>query len=216
MGAYRRARTNTQRRGVSLVELLVVLAILTAALTLGISGLDAAFKRQRLGSAAESLRTLGDRVRAEMQGRNAPAFLVFGRYVAGAGTDVAVVVDGNGDGDGLDVDANGDGLFDDAANADRVLWRFRVPADVALSNTALDDQSFNTQWGRPSSGPVSAVLMCDFMGRAMIPGSTPNMIAGPATVRLTHREMISERLEPFVTYTLSIEPLFRASIGRTP
>jgi prepilin-type N-terminal cleavage/methylation domain-containing protein len=204
------------RRGVSLVELLVVLAILAIVLTFGISGMNAAFKRQRLGSAADELRTLGDRARAEMQSRNAETFVVFGRYVDGVGTDVAVVADGNGDGDGLDVDANGDGLFDDPVNADRVLWRFRVPADVALSNASLTAQSFNSQWGRPSSGPVSAVLMCDFMGRAMIPGSTPTMIAGPATVRLTHREMLSEQLKPFVTYTVSIEPLFRTSIGRTP
>jgi prepilin-type N-terminal cleavage/methylation domain-containing protein len=216
MAADRTTRNRSGERGVSLVELLVVVAILGIAFLVGLGGVNSALQRQKLGSAAEEIRNLGARALTEMQNRNAATFLVFGRYVAGAGTDVAVVVDGNGDGDGLDVDRDGDGLFDDADNEDRVLWRFRVPAEISLSTTAPDAQSFNTQWARPSSGPVSAALMCDFMGRAMIPGATPQMISGPATVQLTHREMISGRLTPFVTYTVSVGPLFGASIGRVP
>lgn len=216
MAADRTVRNRRGDRGFSLVELLVVVAILGLALVVGLGGVGSALKRQKLGSAAEELRHLGGRALVEMQGRNVATFLVFGRYVDGAGTDVGVVVDGNGDGDGFDVDRDGDGLFDDAGNEDRVLWRFRVPAEVALSTTAPDAQSFNSQWARPSSGPVSAALMCDFMGRAMIPGATPRMISGPATVQITHREMISGGLTPVVTYTVSVGALFGTTIGRVP
>lgn len=215
MAVSRQAPGRSRRRGVTLIELIVVLAILGLALTFGLSGLNSAFKRQRLNTAAEDLKTLAGRALTEMQNRNVPTFLVFGNYIADVGTDVAVVIDTNGNG-AWDVDKNSDGLFDDPDNDDEVLWRTRVPVDVALSSTALATQTFNTQWARPSSGSVSAALMCDFMGRAMIPGATPAMITGPATVQLSHREMITGSLTPQVTYTVSVGPLFKASIARVP
>ena len=216
MTASQLAQGRERRRGFSLIELLIVIIILGLTFTLGLAGLNSVLKRQRLGSAAAELSTLAGRALTEMQNRNASTYLVFGKYVADVGTDVVVSIDGNGDGDGVDVDKNNDGLFNDANNDDRVLWRSRVPADVALSNTALATQTFNTQWARPSSGSASAVLMCDFLGRAMIPGATPAMITGPATVQLSHREMITGSLTPLVTYTVSIQPLFKSTVTRVP
>jgi hypothetical protein len=63
---------------------------------------------------------------------------------------------------------------------------------------------------------VSAALQCDFLGRAVIPGAIPAMITGPATIQLSHREMIAGSLQPLVTYTVSIGPLFKTSIARIP
>ena len=204
------------RRGFSMAELIVVVAIVGLAALIGLSGVNSALKRQRVGTAAEEVKTLVGRAFTEMQNRNVATYLVFGRYVAGTGTDVVVSVDGNGDGDGEDVDKDNDGLFDDGDNEDRVLWRYRVPEDVALSNTALATQTFNAQWFRPSSGPVSAVLMCDFRGRAMIPSAAPQMVNGPATVQFCHRDMIDGSLTPLVTYTVSVAPLFKGSVTRVP
>ena len=42
------------------------------------------------------------------------------------------------------------------------------------------------------------------------------MIPGPATIQFTHREMFEGTLTPFVTYTVSVGPLFKASITRVP
>ena len=215
MTASRQAPFRGRRRGVTLVELLIVIAILGIAFTFGLGGLNSILKRQRLGRAADDVRTVAGRTLTEMQNRNQPTFLAVGKYVANRGTDVAVVLDGNGNGT-LDeaIDPNGDGLFDDAATT-VVLWRARVPVDVALSNTGLATQTFNTQWDRPTTGPVSALLLCDFLGRAVIP-TTGAIITGPATVQLSHREMISGDLTPLVTYTVSIGPLFKTALARVP
>jgi type II secretory pathway pseudopilin PulG len=208
------------------MELLIVIIIIGLTVGLGFSGINSAFKRQRLGSAAGEVATLAGRALTEMQNRNSPTFIAFGKYVARFGTDAAVVLDVNAN---LvcdeAVDPNNDGLFDDAA-ANVVLWRTRIPADVALSNLALNGQTFNGQWARPTAGPVSAALLCDFMGRAMIPSTTvptpPATVSlaavatGPATVQFCHEHMIEGSLTPLVTYTVSIAPLFKATLTRVP
>lgn len=190
------------------------MAVLGIAFTFGLAGLNSSFKRQRLGSAAEEVKTIAGRALTEMQDRNAMTFLAFGKYVAGQGTDVVVVVDANGN-RLLDeaIDPNSDGLFDDGPR-NLVLWRTRLAAEIALSNTDPTAQTFNSNWFRPASGPVSAYLVCDFVGRATLPGIGAPMITGPATVQLAHAEMITGKLKPMVTYTVSVGPLFKSSLTR--
>lgn len=226
MPSSRSAPTRKRRRGFTLVELLVVIAIIGLTVTLGISGIVSALKRQRLASTASEVNNLVTRVYSTMQDQNANVFLAFGKPVAGRGTDVAIVVDAN---ENLvcdeAIDTNNDGLFDEAPR-NLVPFRVRVPADVVFSNTDPTALSFNSQWAKPTgTGPVAAVLLCDFMGRALIPATTaPTPPAagifavptGAATVQLCHTEMITGRLTPLVTYTLSISPLFKTSVRRVP
>lgn len=215
------------RRGFSLVELLFVVAVLGLMFAIGMTTIAATIKRQRVASAAEDLRTLAGRALTTMQDENRTTFLAIGKYVAGTGTDAAVVFDANANNVCDEaIDPNGDGLFFDDAPQNLVPWRIRIPEDVALSNSSPTGQVFNTQWARPSTGPVSAALLCDFMGRAMIPGvTTPTppataaivgMATGPATVQLSHADMISGDLTPLVTYTVAVTPLFKVSIRRVP
>jgi type II secretory pathway pseudopilin PulG len=196
------------------------MAILGITLTLGLSGIVSGLKRQRLATASSEVNTLVTKVYSTMQAENEQTFLVFGKYVANRGTDVAVVVDRtvNGVCDEA-IDPNNDGLFDDAPT-NLVPWRYRIPADIALSNAAANGQTFNAPWRRPATGSISAVILCDFMGRAMTPpeavGGTRAVVNTPATVTLTHADMISGKLTPQVTYTVSIAPLFRSTLRRVP
>lgn len=243
MTASHQAQLRRRRRGFSLIEILVVLLILGIAFTFGLSGLNTALKRQRLNSAAEEVKSLAGRALTESESRNVQTFLVFGKYVDGVGTDVAVVADTNGNGV-LDeaYDPNGDGLLDDASPT-VVLRRTRVPPEVFLI-APID--ATPVQWAAPgaqvqwrvspppgSTTPTfSTAILCDSRGRAMVPGTAdtpnptpppatisgnpPSMIPGPATIQLTHRDMVSGTLTPLVTYTVSIGPLYKAAIARVP
>lgn len=220
MPTGRWAPPGKRRRGFSLIELLVVIVIVGIAAMLGLSGILSALKRQRLGTAASEVNNLVTKTFTTMQSENLQTFLVFGKYVAGSGTDVAVVVDRNENGVADEaIDPGGDGLFDDAPT-DLVPWRVRVPEDVALSNVAANGQVFTGGWRRPGSGAISATLLCDFMGRAITPPEdatgTPAIATGLATVQLSHRDMIEGSLTPLVTYTVSIGPLFKSSVRRVP
>ena len=220
MPTGRWAQPGKRRRGFSLIELLVVIVIIGISVTLGLSGILSALKRQRLATAASEVNNLVTKVYSTMQNENLQTFLVFGKYVAGTGTDVAVVIDrpvANVCDEAID--PNNDGLFDDAPR-NLVPWRYRIPADIALSNAAANGQTFNAPWRRPTTGSISAVLLCDFMGRAMTPpaaaGGARAVVNTPATVTLTHADMISGKLTPQVTYTVSIAPLFRSTLQRVP
>lgn len=228
MSAWLIGPVRKRRQGFSLLELIVVVAILGLTAVIGVTNISAAVRRQRLGTAAEEVKNLAGRALTEMQNRNSPTFLVFGRYVTDIGTDVAVILDTDEDGD-LDeaIDPNGDGLFDDTAAA-LLLWRTRIPPDVFLSR---DSTNASVVWAGAGEQPqlrapdvdptapdllFTRALACDFRGRALVPGAAPEMIRGAARIQLTHRDMVAGSLTPSVVYTVTIAPLFKATVTRVP
>jgi prepilin-type N-terminal cleavage/methylation domain-containing protein len=201
------ARTSARRSalGFTLVELLVVVAVIGIALLVGIQGLTSTVKRQNLASASNDLTAFAQRVQIEMQRRNTVSFLLVHPWTA-QGTLVELILD-----------TNANGLPDDA-----VLASYTLRPELALSSTSATGQTFNAQWTSPADG--THYLECDFQGRAMITTlSAPpvtatgaQQISAPATVPLSHSDMISGSLTPQVVYTLSINPVWKPSLARTP
>ena len=199
-----RALLSRSRRGFSLIEILAVVAIIGIAALLGFKGLVGALKRQSLASASNDLRAFVQRAQIETQRRNVVGFLLVRAWNAN-GTPMEIILD-----------RNSNGLPDDAAFA-----TYTLPPDLRLSSTDATGltQAFDAQWTNPGDG--THYLECDFQGRALIttlpPPAPPatvtaQQIAAPATVPLTHKDMISGGLGPKVVYTLSINPVWSASL----
>jgi len=185
-------------RGFSVVEMLVVVAVLGFALMIGLSALSDLFKRQALRNASNDLKAFAQRVQIEKDRQNTATFLRVRSWTA-AGTPVELILD-----------TNANGLPDDGAFA-----TYTLPAELALSDTSATGQAFDPQWVAGTDSTSSYLyLQCDFLGRA-IGGTTNVQISAPATVPMTHRDMISGSLKPKVVFTLRINPVWSASIAQT-
>lgn len=196
--AFRSARRPAL--GYSLVEMLVIVAIAGMLAMLGFQGLASVFKRQNLASGSNDLRAFAQRVQIETQRRNTVSFLVVHPWAA-TGTLVELIPD-----------ANNNGLPDDAA-----LASYTLRPELALSTTSATGQSFNAQWTSPADG--THYLECDFQGRALLTAfsATPvtaQQISAAATVLLSHRDMIDGSLTPLVFFTLTINPVWNATLTR--
>jgi prepilin-type N-terminal cleavage/methylation domain-containing protein len=55
---------------------------------------------------------------------------------------------------------------------------------------------------------------CDMLGRAYL-GNNANMLSATQEFRITHRDMLSGRVEPTITYTLSLSPLWHMTTTKT-
>ncbi len=161
---------------------------------LGAQGLIDFMKRQTLASSANDLKVFAQRVQIEKDRQNTLAFLLVRPWTA-AGTPVELILD-----------TNGNGLPDDAA-----LSTYTLPAELALSDTSATGQAFDARWVTGTGS--THYLQCDFQGRAFNP-VTRIQISEPATVPISHRDMIGGSLKPKVVFTLRINPVWSATLAQ--
>jgi len=213
------------RRGFSLIELLAVLVILGIMFIVGGSEISRAWKRQKVQSASTDIRVLFQRAMSEMQRQNMQTFIQVGPLVtAGAAQYMPIYLIG---------DANGNGAIDAFANPpnpDLLIAEYDIIVK-GLSGTkgttgvdqefSLSDDGTNlvksTLWSDENPGPgstdwnVARAIMCDFQGRA-IAVATGAQLAAPATLILTHVNVVDGSLMPPTRYVLNINPVWSVRV----
>jgi prepilin-type N-terminal cleavage/methylation domain-containing protein len=209
-----RFRTSARRpvsRGLSLVELLVVLAIV--GLLVGIGGIEAAkaIKRAQPAAAAQTMQIFAKRAYTESQRRGGATFLRIAPATAVDPKTIPVEIWADADADGA-LDTTKDTLVD----------TYRIPltdaggADVqriALS-TAAKDKVLSANWSYNGTAiDTERILECDNFGRAIDVSLTPpSQIAGAATLAVTHADMVSGNLRPRKNFQLRISPAWNVQV----
>jgi hypothetical protein len=151
-------------------------------------------KRSFLVSTSQEIQLLASRAQLEAQRRSAEVFLRIGPVGSGPGGTLPVE---------LWADANGDGVFQ--AASDLLLQQILLdPARISLS-TAATNQIQSVNWSNDTDNSTERLLACDTFGRTMNP-ATGLQIAGPATLSITHADMVANTLQPRLNEQLRISP----------
>ncbi|MBK9088939.1 MAG: prepilin-type N-terminal cleavage/methylation domain-containing protein [Holophagales bacterium] len=198
------------RRGVSLIELLVVLAVLLLIFAMGGILIGPPLRKARLASAANDLTVLAQRVPIEARTqRGGQGLFVYLKGDPAAGL-FELIADTGGAG------AGGDSAFSDPGSAtdpDSVITTVqpvRLPEGIVFYDLPAPYDNCWSNWG--VSG-ANFVLGVDFQGRTVGPGVpaaglTPavpgRQITGLASINLTHADMASGAVTPLVVHRITI------------
>jgi prepilin-type N-terminal cleavage/methylation domain-containing protein len=212
-------------RGFSLVELLVVIFILAILFIIGGREIPRAWKRQKLQSAATDIKVLMQRALPEMQRRNMVTFVQIGPLVNNASVRYLPIY--------LIGDANGNGAIDAFANPPTVaspdllideydlmiIGRTGVKGSSGVSQdfclSTLDiTQVQSVFWSsNVTDWTVARAIECDFQGRA-IDVATGRQLVGPATVVLSHVDVVNHSFQPPTRFLLSVNPVWSVRIRK--
>jgi prepilin-type N-terminal cleavage/methylation domain-containing protein len=202
------------RRGFSLIELLAVLVILGIMFIVGGSEIARAWKRQKVQSASTDIRVLFQRALPEMQRRNMSVFVKVGPVVTGPPKIMPLYLVGDADGNGVLASCFANPPT--VACPDLLIDQYNIaagPNDQEFSlSTDFTDQVQSTFWSDNTTPWSNArVLRCDFQGRA-IAMTTGAQLAAPATLILTHVDVVRGSLMPPTRYVLNINPVWSVRV----
>ncbi len=190
-----------RKRGFSLIEVLIVVALIGITAAIGFGFLSGIFRRQRLTSTAADLKTALQRVRTAGQNRNALAYL----RVAPPEPDGTIPVQ-------VYVDTNGNSQLD-------------IPGDLLAQEYLIRDEFTVASPDPDGSGPAGAwdqwsvratndyAIGCDFLGRTVNPASQLQVVR-PVRLELTRDDMVSGQLTPQVSWTLSVNPVWNVTLAQ--
>ncbi len=191
----------SRRRGVSLIELLVVLAIMLLVFAMSGVLIGPPLKKARIASLANEIAVLAKRVpvesRTQRAGQGAFVFL----KASPADGVLELVVDSNPapGGDGVFQDPSGGGAVDSVIGGVEALRLDDIPKGWVFYDMPAP---YNNCWANWGSVGTSFVLGVDFQGRTV--GPNGRQIAGTAAINLTHADMVSGAITPMVVHRITI------------
>jgi len=190
MSMSRRIRS---QRGVTLIEMLIVLALLAIVAGISSFAINSTWQRYRLEAAAGDVRSFVQQTFTAMTGAGAPVFL---RLVPGTPNrlEIASAADGTG-----------------------VLRQLELPELISLSMTSTAE--IDCDWPGPdgtvpaaSDTSTARVLQLDLVGRTL--DATGIQVAGVRHLVMTHDDMVTGRLEPRMRYDVRLYPLWYVHLVR--
>jgi len=190
------------QRGFTLLEALVVVAIIGIAAALAVVQVNKAWQKSRLDGAAHDLQSFLQSAYTFMVNSRAAVFVVL---TPGSGsTPTTFTITQNADGSGT--------LF----------GTYSLPDFVSLSTASAANGALDSRTVFPCACPpgtctlgsgTPGVLECDPIGRAMNSAcSPPAMVTGAQTLVLTHVDMVTGKLTPRIVYTIQIPPVWKAQL----
>ncbi len=174
----------SRSRGFSLLEALVVVALLGIAATIVGGVLNSTYQKMRLESAVNDIDSLLESAHSAMVSSQAEVFI------------------------GLQKGPWRLRVARDAALTD-VVEEFVVPDYVSFSMAAVD--GIQTNWpAATGDGPWR--LRLDTVGRTTTVAGAP--VTAVQTLTVTHRDVVTGRLKPRLRYEVRIYPLWRVDVAK--
>lgn len=185
-----RVQRRRSQRGVTLIEVLIVLLVLGFLVAIVMPAVGGAIQRARIDTQAQEIRNflVGAYARAGEQ-RAPVAVRLEAPPAAQRWLRITREIDGTG-----------------------VLAEMRIPQWVSLSTT--DAAGIAANWPQPGGDTTVYVLQCDPMGRTLHP-VTGTQVREIQSLILTHRNMVAGRLEPRYRYEVRVFPIWQVQVERS-
>ena len=213
-------RAKSHRRAFSLVELLIVVAIIGIIAAIAGAQVSKTFRRAKVDTVADAMRNFIQEAGSQVQKQNLPVFVELSRVAAPPpGFYRLQSISDSRTNSQLDGPYNTMPVGDPANDAtkDTILATYDVPSDIVLSivNGSQIDTAF---WSTNTADTSTRQLLCDFQHRTIDPSAiSGRQIAGVATLSVSHADMVrtTGKLTPLVNDQIRINPIWSAHVLRT-